>query len=155
MKKFIIFIILLALSFSSAVSVFAADKDKYETLSLTDDELTLVAKALAAECAGKNYLTKTCVAAMLFNRMTDGILKRSAHDAVYESGALLFADGDDIDSVDTKDEAFKEYLYLTRIVYKYGIDPTFGALFCFTEDDPDAADFTVTIKTDHLLFASP
>ncbi|MBQ7670936.1 MAG: hypothetical protein IJS45_09485 [Clostridia bacterium] len=155
MKKAIIFILLLALALAAAVPAYAADKDKYLSLSLTDDELTLVAKALAAETAGKNYLTKTCVAAMLFNRMADGVLKRSAHDAVYESGALLFADGDAIDSVDTEDGAFEEYLYLARIVYKYGIDPTCGALFCFTEDDPDAGCFTVTIKTDGLIFASP
>ena len=155
MKKLIIFILSLALALAAATSARAAEKDKYASLSLTDGELTLVAKALAAECAGKNFLTKTCVAAMLFNRMTDEVLRRSAHDAVYERGALLFANEDSIDSVDTGDEAFCEYYYLARIVYNYGIDPTCGALFCFKEDDPDAADFTVTIKTDHLLFAAP
>lgn len=154
MKKIIALMIAVCLAALCAPAV-SAEEHGYTDLGLTDGELILVAKALAAETSGRNYLTKTCVAAMLFNRMKDEVLHRSAQDAVYEQGAFLFTDKTSIDEVDTESKAFEEYRYLVRLVYEYGIDPTCGALFCFEEGDTDAEDFTVTIKTDGLIFAAP
>ena len=126
----------------------------YSSLDLTEDDLELVARAVRAETEGENFLIKTCVTSMIFNRLTDPILGCGVEEAVYDGGAFLRADRASIDK-EVSDAEIEEYIILAKTVRHYGIDPTCGALFCFRENDCDADYFTVTLEVDGLRFAAP
>ncbi|MBR0302402.1 MAG: hypothetical protein IJQ80_00975, partial [Clostridia bacterium] len=140
------------LIFSSSQSVMASPN--YRALALDEESLDLVSRAVCVEGDGKSCLAKACIASMLFNRMSDEYLSRSATEAVYESGALIRAEKEDVDAPISPD-ALYECRTLVRLVYYFGIDPTCGALFCFCDGDPEADQFFVTISLDGLVFAAP
>ena len=155
MRKITSFLIASFIALALACSSFAlCVNDRYKALGLSDGDLELIARAVRAEAAKENCLTKICVASMIMNRLCDGVLPRDAKSAVYEPGAFLFADRKSIDE-DAGEDEMLEYETLVILVYEYGIDPTCGALFCFTEDDPEALCFDVTITVGGLSFARP
>jgi len=126
----------------------------YGGLSLSEDDLTLISRAVRAEAKEECYLVKVCVTSMILNRIKDELFPNDAASVVLERGAFRVADRRTIcERVD--DDELLEYTLLSKLVYENGIDPTCGALFCFTEGDNDADYFNVTIEVDGLYFAKP
>ncbi len=155
MKKLIVFLILMVVVTAHATASFAEQyRAEYKDLSLSEKDVALIARAVRAEMPDKSYLTKACVAAMILNRMKDPILHGDAEKTVYAKGAFLYADKEAIDRPVTDEELF-EYTTLVKLVVDYGIDPTCGALFCFTEGDENVSRFTVTFEIEGFLFAAP
>jgi len=155
MKKILrTIVILLIVSAATTSSDAGRYVTEYKSLSLTEEDVKLIAKAVRAEVPNESYLTKACVAAMIMNRMKDPVLGANAADTVYEDGAFLYANKASIDR-DVSDEELFEYTALVKLVAEYGIDPTCGALFCFTEGDRAARRFSITLSSDGFLFAKP
>ena len=152
MKKLCVIILLIVSSYAAICPCGGAYADEIPALS--DDEIVLISKAVRLETQGKSYLSKVCVTAMIFNRIRDSLLPNGVYATVMQKGAFLVADPDTIRKDVSADE-LEEYTILTELVYKFGIDPTCGALFIMEEGDPDIELFTVTLKVEGLVFAKP
>lgn len=150
-NRFIIAMLILSLAVRQTAVSHAAE---YTSLSLTDEDIDLIARAVCAEAGEEDHIIKACVASMIMNRLQDPAFPDSVDETVYERGAFLFAKRENIDC-DLPEADLFDCRILTKIIYTYGIDPTCGALFCFTDGDPDADDMNVTVKFDGFVFAKP
>ena len=148
MKRIITFIALsLALIFPGTVGASAPP------LSLTEEEIELTARAVRAKTGGENFLIKTCVTAMIFNRLKDPSMPDSIKGVVFD-GAFLTASGEDAGE-EIPCEELEEYVVLAKLVSFYGIDPACGATFCFTGGEPVPENFVVTLSSGNFVFAKP
>lgn len=148
MKKTVLILItfiIMAFSVPPSSAIYRAD---YGGLELTEAEKDNIAKAVAEECRGRSYFVKTCVTAVILNRLLCPLLPDEV-EAVSDDRAVF---GEDFEEPDG-DELF-EASTLLRLVLENGVDPTCGALFIMRKGD-DAAPFTVTLETDGLVFARP
>ncbi len=152
MKLLCLILSLLIASIAAVTPCYGAYCD--DLPELTEEDLMLISKAVHAEAAGKSYLVKVCITSMIFNRIKDSLLPDTAYETVMQNGAFLKATPEAI-SEDVAEGELEEYVILTDLVYKYGIDPTCGALFCIESTDPDKYSFDATIETDGLIFAKP
>ncbi len=130
-----------------SAAIYRAD---YSALSLSDGERALVARAVAAEGRGKCYLIKTCIAAVIYNRLLCDMLPGDAGLVAWDGAVFPGAD----EYEPTNDE-LAEASTVSSLVLNYGIDPTCGALFIMEKDDPDASPFTVTLEVENLIFTKP
>ena len=138
----------------SSLVTGAAAAGKYDSLSVSDGDMKLVAAAIYAETEGESYLAKTCVASMIFNRLSDTVMPDTIRECVFEHGAFLRADERSIRHA-LREEDLSDCLILAELVFTCGIDPTCGALFCLREDDPDVSRLNVTIRVEDRVFAKP
>ena len=130
-----------------AAAIYRAD---YSALALPDADAALVARAVAAEGRGRCCLIKTCIAAVIYNRLLCDMLPDEVCDVAWDDAVFPGAR----DTEPTDDETF-EASTVSSLVLCHGIDPTCGALFIMEEDDPDLELFTVTLKVEGLAFAKP
>lgn len=150
-KKLMILFCAALLIFAVKLPACAAD---YSSLVLSNDDITLIAKAVKAEAENENYLIKTSVCSMILNRLCDSILASDVYSSLHTPGAFLFAAPSSLDKYVSDDELY-EYRILVKNVYLHGIDPTCGALFCLRENDPEKWSLTVTLSVDGLIFCRP
>ena len=130
-----------------SAAIYRAD---YSALSLTDGGKASIARAVAAEGRDKCYLIKTCIAAVIYNRLLCDMLPDDVGLVAWDGAVFPGADKYE----PTNDELF-EASTVSSLVLDHGIDPTCGALFIMEKDDPDASLFTVTLEVESLIFARP
>ena len=130
-----------------AAAIYRAD---YSSLTLTDADAAVVARAVAAEGRGRCCLIKTCIAAVIYNRLLCDMLPGEVSGVAWDGAVFPGAR----DTGPTDDEIF-EASTVSSLVLAHGIDPTCGALFIMEEGDPDIELFTVTLKVEGLVFAKP
>ena len=104
------------------------NEDKKEVISLSDDQLYLLSKVVAAEARGESYQGQVAVAAVVLNRVQDSRFPDSIEDVIYQKNAFSVVKNGSINVQPTEEsyKAAKDALY--------GNDPTNDAIYFWNPD---------------------
>ena len=104
------------------------NEDKKEGISLSDDQLYLLSKLVAAEARGESYQGQVAVAAVVLNRVQDSRFPDSIEDVIYQKNAFSVVKNGSINVQPTEEsyKAAKDALY--------GNDPTNDAIYFWNPD---------------------
>ena len=134
----------------SAPRVSASYRANYSDLKLSDGDRSLIARAVASEGRGRCFLVKTCIAAVICNRLLCDMLPDDVGRIAWDGAVFPRAE-----QYEPTDDEMYEASTVLSLVLEHGIDPTCGALFIMEKGDGDADLFTVTLELEGLIFAKP
>ena len=104
------------------------NEDKKEVISLSDDQLYLLSKLVAAEARGESYQGQVAVAAVVLNRVQDSRFPDSIEDVIYQKNAFSVVKNGSI-NVQPTEESYKDAKDAL-----YGNDPTNDAIYFWNPD---------------------
>ena len=105
-----------------------ADEDTQAVMSLSDEQLNLLSKLVAAEARGESYEGQVAVAAVVLNRVKDSRFPDSIEGVIYQKNAFSVVRDGYINAQPTEEsyKAAKDALY--------GNDPTNDAIYFWNPD---------------------
>lgn len=98
---------------------------------MDDEDVSLMARLVAAEAGGMPYKTQVCLAAMILNRLSDPAFPDAVRDIVYNSSDFESVKRDLVSAHPDGNEDTPKYKIALRAVKEAleGEDPTHGALY--------------------------
>ena len=105
-----------------------AQEETQAVMRLSDEQLNLLSKLVAAEARGESYEGQVAVAAVVLNRVKDARFPDSIEGVIYQKNAFSVVRDGYIDAQPTEEsyKASKEALY--------GSDPTNNAIYFWNPD---------------------
>ena len=105
-----------------------ADEETQAVMSLSDEQLNLLSKLVAAEARGESYEGQVAVAAVVLNRVKDSRFPDSIEGVIYQKNAFSVVRDGYINAQPTEEsyKAAKDALY--------GNDPTNDAIYFWNPD---------------------
>ena len=105
-----------------------AQEETQAVMRLSDEQLNLLSKLVAAEARGESYEGQVAVAAVVLNRVKDARFPDSIEGVIYQKNAFSVVRDGYIDAQPTEEsyKAAKEALY--------GSDPTNNAIYFWNPD---------------------
>lgn len=105
-----------------------AEEETQAVMSLSDEQLNLLSKLVAAEARGESYEGQVAVAAVVLNRVKDSRFPDSIEGVIYQKNAFSVVRDGYIDAQPTEEsyKAAKDALY--------GSDPTNDAIYFWNPD---------------------
>ena len=104
------------------------NENKKQVVSLSDDQLYLLSKLVAAEARGESYKGQVAVAAVVLNRVQDSRFPDSIEDVIYQKNAFSVVKNGSI-SIQPTEESYKAAKDAL-----YGNDPTNNAIYFWNPD---------------------
>ena len=101
------------------------------SVTLDDEELTLLARLVAAELGSSPYMAQVCLAAMVLNRLEEYDFPSTVREIVYDSGDFESVKAGLVAAHPDGNESSSRYRIALRAVKEAlgGKDPTDGALY--------------------------
>ena len=123
--------------------------------SLTEDEIDLIARLVAAEAGNRPYMTKVCLAALILNRIESNLFPSTAVGVIFENGEFeSVSAGLVTENGEGEDTSSVRYYSAKKAVLKAadGYDPTNGAVY-FSSSDEVLPSANTTYKCGGVIFS--
>ena len=105
-----------------------AEEETQAVMSLSDEQLNLLSKLVAAEARGESYEGQVAVAAVVINRVKDPRFPNTIKDVIYQKNAFSVVKDGSINMQPT------ESAYTAAQDALYGNDPTNNAIYFWNPD---------------------